>query len=511
MTKRHNIWSHFRLAALLAVLVLALCGCSSDDVRLPERVDLFRGQQFALASAVEIEGDPDAADVLAALAAADAHGVTVDFASADESVATVDELGIVQGVAPGETTVTVTCAAFGYTARVQVAVLEPAAALTAAPQLTLEPGQTASLDAAVENADPAGLVYTVSDETVAAVDEAGNVTALAQGRADITVSLPGSSLTAVCRLTVGTPVESIQLSRPEASLTAGQTLTLAAATAPAQDAAVTWQTSDPAVATVENGVVTAHDAGAAVITAAADGCTAECVLTVTAPAAATPESVATAETASAPATAETATPESATPESAAPATPESAATAETAGIPATPESAATAETAGSPATPETATGETALPATAESATAESALPRRQASSGTATPESAATAETAGSPATPETATGETALPATAESATGETALPRRQTSSGTATPESAATPETALPATAESATGETAAPATAESATTESAGTPENGASGGDGASPAPQEEPAQDSGGFLGWLSGLWDRLFGG
>ena len=316
MTKRHNIWSHFRLAALLAVLVLALCGCSSDDVRLPERVDLFRGQQFALASAVEIEGDPDAADVLAALAAADVHGVTVDFASADESVATVDELGIVQGVAPGETTVTVTCAAFGYTARVQVAVLEPAAALTVAPQLTLEPGQTASLDAAVENADPAGLVSTVSDETVAAVDEAGNVTALAQGRADITVSLPGSSLTAVCRLTVGTPVESIQLSRPEASLTAGQTLTLAAATAPAQDAAVTWQTSDPAVATVENGVVTAHGAGAAVITAAADGCTAECVLTVTAPAAAT------AETASTPATAETATPESATPESAAPATPE---------------------------------------------------------------------------------------------------------------------------------------------------------------------------------------------
>ena len=477
MTKRHNIWSHFRLAALLAVLVLALCGCSSDEVRLPERVDLFRGQQFALASAVEIEGDPDAADVLAALAAADAHGVTVDFASADESVATVDELGIVQGVAPGETTVTVTCAAFGYTARVQVAVLEPAAALTVAPQLTLEPGQTASLDAAVENADPAGLVYTVSDETVAAVDEAGNVTALAQGRADITVSLPGSSLTAVCRLTVGAPVESIQLSRPEASLTAGQTLTLAAATAPAQDAAVTWQTSDPAVATVENGVVTAHGAGAAVITAAADGCTAECVLTVTAPAAATPESAATAETATAPATAETAAPESATPESAAPAT---------------PETGATAETAGSPATPETATGETALPATAESAAAETALPRRQTSSGTTTPESAATAETASSPATPETAaTAETAgSPATPETATGETALP----------------------ATAESATRETAAPATAESATTESAGTPEDATSNGDaGASPAPQEEPAQDSGGFLGWLSGLWDRLFGG
>ena len=214
MTKRHNMWSHFRLAALLAVLVLALCGCSSDDVRLPERVDLFRGQQFALASAWRSKATPTPPTCWLPLAAADAHGVTVDFASADESVATVDELGIVQGVAPGETTVTVTCAAFGYTARVQVAVLEPAAALTVAPQLTLEPGQTASLAVAVENADPAGLVYTVSDETVAAVDEAGNVTALAQGRADITVSLPGSSLTAVCRLTVGTPVESIQLSRP---------------------------------------------------------------------------------------------------------------------------------------------------------------------------------------------------------------------------------------------------------------------------------------------------------
>ena len=147
MTKRHNIWSHFRLAALLAVLVLALCGCSSDDVRLPERVDLFRGQQFALASAVEIEGDPDAADVLAALAAADAHGVTVDFCQRRrERGPRWTSWGIVQGVAPGEThRHTVTCAAFGYTARVQVAVLEPAAALTVAPQLTLEPGQTASL------------------------------------------------------------------------------------------------------------------------------------------------------------------------------------------------------------------------------------------------------------------------------------------------------------------------------------------------------------------------------
>ena len=374
MTNRHNIWKSVRLLAVLALLLAALCGCSAEDVRLPGQVDLFTGQQFPLAAAVEIEGDPEAADVMAALASAEAQGVTLEFASSDPQVAAVDEVGIVEGVAPGRATVTVECAAFGYTAQVAVTVREPAGALQVVPALTMQTGETASLQPEVQNAQPEQLTYTVEDPSVAAVDAAGNVTALAEGRTVVTAALPGSSLTAACEVTVGEPAESIQLSRGQAQMQAGETLTLAAAVLPSADTPVEWQTSDPEVATVRAGIVTAHTAGTVTITAAAGRQTASCTLTVTGPA--TPESAVTAETA-APATAE-----SATPETAAPAATAESATAESAAPIATAESAAT-ETAAPIATAESAAAETIAPAaTAESATPESATPE------SATPENA---------------------------------------------------------------------------------------------------------------------------
>lgn len=387
MTKIHKIC----LFSLLIACLLALCGCSAGDVTLPQRVDLFAGQQFPLASAVEIEGNPDPETALAACAIAQAQGVTVECSSGDETVVTVDQTGILTAVAPGQTTVTIQCSALGYTAQVAVQVLQPAAGLTVTPQLALQPGETASLDPAVQNADTADLIYTVENPAVAAVDAGGNVTALAEGSTRITAALPGSTLTAVCTVTVGSPVTEVQLSRPDARLTVGERLTLAAAVNPEAAAPVEWQSSDPAVARVDGGVVTALAPGQATITAGADGLTAAC--TVTVQPASTPEtdgtetetSVATPESAAA--TPEAATPETATPESA---TPESASTPETA--------AATPETTG--ATPETAA------ATPEAATPEAATPESTA----ATPETAA--------AIPETATPESAAPRESEASGG---------------------------------------------------------------------------------------------
>ena len=346
MTKIHKIC----LFSLLIACLLALCGCSAGDVTLPQRVDLFAGQQFPLASAVEIAGNPDPETALAACAIAQAQGVTVECSSGDETVVTVDQTGILTAVAPGQTTVTIQCSALGYTAQVAVQVLQPAAGLTVTPQLALQPGETASLDPAVQNADTADLIYTVENPAVAAVDAGGNVTALAEGSTRITAALPGSTLTAVCTVTVGSPVTEVQLSRPDARLTVGERLTLAAAVNPEAAAPVEWQSSDPAVARVDGGVVTALAPGQATITAGADGLTAAC--TVTVQPASTPETDGTATETS------VATPETAasTPETAA-STPETAAsTPETAG--ATPETAAATPEA---ATPETATPESAAP------------------------------------------------------------------------------------------------------------------------------------------------------
>ena len=89
-------------------------------------------------------------------------------------------------------------------------------------------------------------------------------------------------------------VTGITLSQTEAAVTiGGETLTLTATVAPdnATDKTVTWTSSDPTVATVANGVVTAVAAGTATITATAtngtddttDDFSATCTITVTDP------------------------------------------------------------------------------------------------------------------------------------------------------------------------------------------------------------------------------------
>lgn len=83
-------------------------------------------------------------------------------------------------------------------------------------------------------------------------------------------------------------VKSVALSQAEATLNVGETLTLTAEVTPAyaDDPTLVWSTSDAAVATVNNGVVTAVGGGTATITAtAADGggAGASCAVTVIAP------------------------------------------------------------------------------------------------------------------------------------------------------------------------------------------------------------------------------------
>ena len=402
MARRHKMC----LLGLLAAMVLMLCGCSASDLHLPEQVDLFAGESFPLASAAEWKGEADAASAALLLTAAGDNGITVTFESADPAVAMVDSQGIIQAAAPGETTVTVSCPAFGYEAQVAVTVTEPLGGLYMESTLDLQPGQTGSLNPMLPGGDLSNVRYAAADPAVVSVSADGTVTALSEGIATITATAAGSSLTARCEVVVGTPVQGVQVSRPEAVLDAGQTMVLGARVWPDNGAEVTWHSSDPAVAEVSaDGKVTALTPGTVQIVAEVSGKTAACTLTVSG--SATPESAA-AETA--------ATPESAPPETA---------TAETA---ATPETA-TVETA---ATPESATPESA-------ATPETAVPEEPVS----TPENAALGEGETLPATPETAAMTPETAATPESATPESATPETATAE-TATPEST-TPETSSP------------------------------------------------------------------
>ena len=82
------------------------------------------------------------------------------------------------------------------------------------------------------------------------------------------------------------PVTGVTLSENTLTLTVGGTGTLTATVSPgnATNRAVTWTSSDTAVATVSNGVVTAVSPGTATITARSGGKTASCTVNVTPPA-----------------------------------------------------------------------------------------------------------------------------------------------------------------------------------------------------------------------------------
>lgn len=169
----------------------------------------------------------------------------------------------------------------------------PVTSVTLAPEtLSIEEGKTAGLTATISpaNASDQQFSWDVKDTEIASVygytSETKTVTALKKGQTQITVTVDGQ--TASCTVTV-TPrtisVESITLNKPQLSLVKGATEKLTATVLPttATDKAVTWESSDTAVATVENGVVTAVAAGNATITAKAGEKTATCAVTVTNP------------------------------------------------------------------------------------------------------------------------------------------------------------------------------------------------------------------------------------
>lgn len=150
--------------------------------------------------------------------------------------------------------------------------------------LSLKTGETASLTATVSpsNATDKTVTWSSSSTKVATVS-GGKVTAVAAGTATITAK--AGNKTATCSVTVSNAtvaVTSISLSRTSLTLSSGDTATLTATVYPdnATDKNVVWTSDNEAVATVNNGVVTAVSAGTTIIRAQAGGKSQSCTVTV---------------------------------------------------------------------------------------------------------------------------------------------------------------------------------------------------------------------------------------
>ena len=211
----------------------------------------------------------------------------VTWSSSDEAVATVKD-GVVTAKGEGTATITVSSVDGTQSATCAVTVDTPVTGVSLSQtSATLQFGETLALTATVApaNATNKSVTWSSSNQDVATVDESGVVTAKTSGTATITAATAVSGKKATCTVTVThIVVTGVSLSQTAATLEAGETLTLTATITPANASykGVTWSSSNEAVATVKDGVVTANAPGTATVTVTTDdgGKKATCKVTV---------------------------------------------------------------------------------------------------------------------------------------------------------------------------------------------------------------------------------------
>ena len=217
----------------------------------------------------------------------DATDKTVTWTSSNASIATVDANGKVTAVKEGSATIT--AKAGDKSSTCMVTVNKKVVAVTSVTlnktELTLTEGGSETLTATVkpDDATDKTVTWTTSDASIATVDANGKVTAIKEGTATVTAKAGEKSAT--CKVTVDKnviAVTSVTLNKTELTLTEGESETLTATVKPddATDKTVTWSSSDTAVATVDNGKVTAIKEGTAIITAKAGDKSTSCTVTV---------------------------------------------------------------------------------------------------------------------------------------------------------------------------------------------------------------------------------------
>lgn len=216
--------------------------------------------------------------------------VSLSWKSSDEMVAEVNQQGRVTAKQKnGTTTITVTDAKTGKkaTAEVTVQKVVPSSVSISPPSVTLPVGDSRKLSCSVS---PTDAIYTVSWEsdkpTIAQVDQSGNVTAKAKGKAKIMVRTDNGK-TATCEVTVPPQPSSISVKPTQIELLMGRSAELSYEIKPSDAVArtITWSSSDYGIASVsQDGKVRANKPGQTTITVETDnGKKATCQVTVPMP------------------------------------------------------------------------------------------------------------------------------------------------------------------------------------------------------------------------------------
>ena len=204
------------------------------------------------------------------------------YTTSNPAVATVDQSGVVTGIAQGQCIVTVTNPASDLYAsciiNVESGGQNPAAKLTFSQDTyTVQIGKPFDLPVIYVpeyEGDALVLKYSSENESIAKVDKKGNVTGMTEGTCHIYVA-DGYGKSAECTVIVVPAYATLTVSTSSVTLEIGASETVKAEYEPANlgdDTTLTWKSGDESVATVVDGVITGVSEGVTVVTVSnADG------------------------------------------------------------------------------------------------------------------------------------------------------------------------------------------------------------------------------------------------
>lgn len=280
-----------RLRALFGLgLAFALSWGCTTPVDLPD----VNAISFSTQDSVLVGGTVQLHPVITDVNGRPISGHRVTYQALNPAAATVDENGVVTGVATGTGLFRVT--AGGVSAQTGVKVLSTVTRVVLAPQSDLlSIGQTRALtitmtDAGGLTVSGRAVVWRSQNPTVALVNAQGVVSAISVGTAVITGGTDLDKIYGQSTITVtNVAVNSVRITPigPQI-LRIGNTLQLSATAYDAQNQplngrTITWQSSNPTVLSVtQNGLVTALATGSGNITAESEGRQTSLSITVTA-------------------------------------------------------------------------------------------------------------------------------------------------------------------------------------------------------------------------------------
>jgi hypothetical protein len=264
-------------------LACGLAALSCTDSTAPEKVDVASVSVTVPRSAIRVGEKIQAAAIPLDASGGVLTGREVTWASSDNDVASVSTGGLISALKPGAVTITATVEGKNGTTSVAVSLVPVATITIDPPAPTISAGTSTTLTATLK--DSAGNVITgrtvtwsTTNAPTAAVTQAGVVTGMLVGTADIVASIEGKQAKATVTVnTTNTPVATISLTPATATMSGGAkkqlTTTLNDAYGNVLTRTVTYTSNNNALATVSaSGEVTsAPGDGSVVITASIEG------------------------------------------------------------------------------------------------------------------------------------------------------------------------------------------------------------------------------------------------